>query len=268
MCSVCDSTTTITQGGSTFFGKSHFQGSRVQAVDDSYYVIPGPTVADLAAAALIADNIPNDQSTTATVVVGGDRVVSTLNTPEDQDWVRVELEAGVTYEIDQYGMRGGPSGVPLKDPLVELYDSNGNLLRMDDSGGAHSQYSDNALIIFTPEVSGTYYINARAWDTSDVVGLGIDLNPLTTKGDYVGDYEVFVRVSSKEPDYYTVRYETVDDPNTERNEIGMPTLDSSPLHSLDWQTRFDGSSRNPDGEEGPRPTGNEVESKIGGKNVI
>jgi serralysin len=224
--------------------------------------------ADIALVATFLDTVPNDDTTTATVTVGGTRFVSTINTPEDEDWIKVELQAGVTYDIGLYGTRTGPTGVPLRDPLVELYDSNDNFLRSDDSGGAHSQYSDNALLIFTPEVTGTYYINARAWDTSDPVGLGVDLNPATTRGDYVGDYEVFVEVSAYEPDYYNIRYETVDDPSTARDEVGLPTLDSSPLHSLDWQTRFDGSSRNPDGAEGPRPTGNEVETKIGGKNVI
>ncbi|HEX8667482.1 MAG TPA: M10 family metallopeptidase C-terminal domain-containing protein [Allosphingosinicella sp.] len=231
--------------------------------------LPGPTPTQLAAAGLLVDGIPNDASTPVTITVGGPRYTSTINTPGDQDWFRVELVGGVTYEIGEYGTRNGPSGVPLRDPLVELYDSSGHLLRSDDSGGPDNNVSDDALLLFTPETSGTYYINARAWDTRDPVGLSDqDINPATTTGDYVGDYEVFARISTREPDYYPIRYETTDDPKTERDETGMPTLDSSPLHSIDWGTQFDGSSRNPDGAEGPRPTGNEVESKLGGKNVI
>jgi serralysin len=237
-------------------------------INNRLLAAPAPTPAELLATALVPDDIPNNSTTTRTVTVGGPRIISTINTPGDQDWFKVVLQAGVTYEIGEYGTRYGPTGVPLRDPLVELYDSNGNMLRMDDSGGPDNQVSDDALILFTPEVSGTYYINARAWDTSDPVGAGIDLNPATTTGDYVGDYEVFARVSTLPADYYPIRYETVNDPNTARNEIGMPTLDSSPLHAIDWQTQFDGTSRNPDGAEGPRVTGNPVESKIGGKNVI
>jgi serralysin len=228
-------------------------------------VAPLPSPTDLVIASTLPDDIPNNDTTTRSVTVGGPRVISTINTPDDQDWFKVELQAGVTYEIGEYATRYGPTGVPLRDAFVELFDSAGNIVAFNDSGGPDSASVDDALIIFTPEVSGTYYINARSWDTSEA---GVDANPATTHGDYVGDYEVFARVSTLEPDYYNVRYETVDDPNTARDEVGLPTLDSSPLHSLDWGTRFDSSSRNPDGQEGPRPTGNEVESKIGGKNVI
>ena len=48
----------------------------------------------------------------------------------------------------------------------------------------------------------------------------------------------------------------------------------SPLHSIDWGTQVDGTSRNPDGEEGPRITGNAFTGTawnpygIEGKNVI
>ena len=44
-------------------------------------------------------------------------------------------------------------------------------------------------------------------------------------GDFVGDYEVFARTSRYSP-YYDL---------------------DSPLHSLDWGTQFDGTSRNPEG---------------------
>ena len=271
MCRTCDQANSRILRQQDDMATAHFQAATAfpaDGVGDSLELFPAPTLAELAAADALADDIPNDDSTTHTVTVDGPRVRSTINTPGDQDWFAVELVAGVTYDIGQYGTREGPTGVVLRDPLVELYDSNGNLLRSDDSGGPDNNLSDDALIIFTPEVSGTYYINARAWDTSDPLGIGIDLNPATTTGDYVGDYEVFARVSTLPPDYYRIRYETVDDPNTARDEVGLPTLDSSPLHAIDWQTQFDGTSRNPDGAEGPRVTGNEVESKIGGKNVI
>ncbi|HEX8526580.1 M10 family metallopeptidase C-terminal domain-containing protein [Allosphingosinicella sp.] len=229
-----------------------------------------PVTSGAAVEMVTGPDIPNDSSTNQNLTVDGVRIVSALEAPGDQDWFRVELTAGVAYEIGMYATRYGPTGVPLFDPLVEIRNSDGVLLRMDDSGGPDSTYhSDNALLLFTPETSGTYYVNARAWDARDPVGLtSRDPNPLTTTGDFVGDYEVFVRTSHLEPDYYPIRYETVDDPNTERDEIGLPTLDSSPLHAIDWQVQFDGSSRNPDGQEGPRPTGNPVENIIGGKNVI
>jgi serralysin len=195
------------------------------------------TPSDLALTAAVLDDIPNDASTTASLVVGGPRVISTINTPGDEDWFRVELQAGVTYEFGQYGTRQGATGVKLPDAWVEIYDANGNRLAFADGGSPNDSIGLDALLTFTAPSTVTYDVNARAFDD-------VPLNGDT--GDFVGDYEVFARVSRYTP-YYDL---------------------NSPLHSLDWGTQFDGTSRNPDNAEGPRPTGNEVENKIGGKNVI
>src|SRR3546814_1355374 len=97
-----------------------------------------------------------------------------------------------------------------------------------DGGGPNTPSGLDALLAFTPEVSGTYYINARAFDNAPENG---------TTGDFVGDYELFVKTS----------------------EVGgyQPYYDvDSPLHSIDWGSQVDRTSRNPDGAEGPRVTGN------------
>ena len=203
--------------------------------------VAGPTATDIALTSLIIDEIPDDTSTTVTITVGGPRLVSTLNTPGDFDFVKVEFQAGVTYDIGMYAKTNGPSGVPLADAFIEIYDSAGNKLAIAD-GGATTTYNNinsglDVLYSFTAETSGTYYINARAFDNEPLDG---------DTGEAVGDYELFARVSSYTP-YYDL---------------------NSPLHTLDWGTQFDGTSRNPDGAEGPRATGNELEGKIGGKNVI
>src|SRR3546814_10899990 len=74
-------------------------------------------------------------------------------------------------------------------------------------------------------------------------------------GDFVGDYELFLKTS----------------------EVGgyQPYYDvDSPLHSIDWGSQVDRTSRNPDGAEGPRVTGNAFTGVgtnpfgIEGKNVI
>ena len=199
---------------------------------------------------ITADAQPGDTSTTATLIVGGPHTISSLETIGDQDYFAVQLEAGQAYEIGQYAYVGGPNAVPLPDCYVEIYDSAGNLIVSGD-GGASTLFNNlnsgfDVLLSFTPETNGTYYINARAYDQDPVNG---------TNGDFVGDYEVFVQEATGNA------YQPYYDPD-------------SPLYAIDWGTQVDGTSRNPDGAEGPRPTGNAFTGAawnpygIEGKNVI
>src|SRR5688572_16669304 len=48
----------------------------------------------LALPVLIADNVADDTSTTSTITVDGAHIISTINTIGDQDFFKVELEAG------------------------------------------------------------------------------------------------------------------------------------------------------------------------------
>jgi serralysin len=216
--------------------------------DRSSLLAPYDTV--LALPILVADTEADNINTSATITVDGAHIVSTINTIGDQDFFKVELEAGKTYEIGQYAAVAGPSGVPLSDAFIELYDSTGKLISFTDGGGrtpGGEAYGLDALFTFTPTVSGTYYINARAFEGSTTDG--------SDKGDSIGDYELFV--DSVAPDTYRPYYSP-----------------DSPLHSIDWGTQVDGTSRNPDGQEGPRVTGNAFtghaynEFGIVGKNVI
>jgi serralysin len=193
------------------------------------------------------DNIADDISTTTTITVDGPSLISTIDTIGDQDFVRVELVAGRIYDIGQYLITGGPSGVPLSDAYIEIYDAAGNLITSADGGGPNTPSGLDALLTFIPQASGTYYINARAYDADSLNG---------TTGDAVGDYQLFVRDVTSKPTY--VPYYNLD----------------SPLHSIDWGSQVARTSRNPDGQEGPRITGNAYTGTgwnpygIEGKNVI
>ena len=193
------------------------------------------------------DAIADDTSTTTNITVDGPSIISTIDVIGDQDFVRVELVAGHIYDIGQYLVAGGPGGVPLADAYIEIYDAAGNLLTSADGGGPNTPQGLDALLTFIPDVSGTYYINARAFDYEASNG---------TTGDVVGDYELFVRDVTNAPTY--IPYYDLD----------------SPLHSIDWGTQVDGTSRNPDGAEGSRITGNLFTGTawnpygIEGKNVI
>jgi serralysin len=197
---------------------------------------------------LAPDDIADNTSTTATVTVGGPSVISTINTIGDQDFFKVELVAGHMYDIGQYTFVGGPSLVPLQDSYVEIYTPDGQPLTNADGGGPNTPEGLDALLTFVAQQSGTYYINARAFDQDATNG---------TTGDGVGDYELFVRDVTGRPDTTYKPYYDV----------------SSPLHSIDWGTQVDRTSRNPDGAEGPRVTGNPYMGAanpygIEGKNVI
>jgi serralysin len=194
-----------------------------------------------------ADDTPDTINTSRTLTVNGPSVISTIDTIGDQDFFKVELQAGKVYDIGQYLVTGGPSLTPLADAFIEIYDASGKLLLSADGGGPNTPSGLDALATFIPEVSGTYFINARAYDNAPENG---------TTGDFVGDYELFVKDVSDAPTY--IPYYNLD----------------SPLHSIDWGTQVDRTSRNPDGEEGPRPTGNPFTGVgsnsfgIVGKNVI
>jgi Ca2+-binding RTX toxin-like protein len=199
---------------------------------------------------LIGDSVPGDTSSTVTLTVGGAHLIGTTETIGDQDFYRVTLVAGQSYEIGMFGKAGGPNLIPQADSYVEIYDAAGNLIVSGD-GGASTLYNNinsgfDVLLSFTPETSGTYFVNARAFDQDATNG---------TDGDTIGDYEIFVQPAS----LYGYRpYYDID----------------SPLYSIDWGSQVDGSSRNPDGQEGPRVTGNDFTGVgwnpygITGKNVI
>ncbi|HZF94524.1 MAG TPA: M10 family metallopeptidase C-terminal domain-containing protein [Allosphingosinicella sp.] len=195
---------------------------------------------------LTADTAPDDISTTITITVNGPSIISTIDTIGDQDFFKVELQAGRIYDIGQYLVTGGPSGIPLSDAYIEIYDSTGKLLTSADGGGPNTPSGLDALLTFIPKETGTYYINARSYDNESLNG---------TTGDEVGDYELFVNDVTGRPSY--TPYYDID----------------SPLHSLDWGSQVDRTSRNPDGAEGPRATGNAFQAApnafgIEGKNVI
>jgi Ca2+-binding RTX toxin-like protein len=244
-------------GGQLALARLHFDQTTARATDAMWLTGHESGPAQAPFLILIGDSVPDDTSSTATLTVGAPHTIGTTETIGDQDFYRVQLDAGVTYEIGMYAYPGpgtgglpGPGGIPQADSYVEIYDASGNLIVSGD-GGAHTLYNNlnsgfDVLLTFTPETSGLFYVNARAYDEDPTNG---------TTGDTVGDYELFVQVA---PTGGYRPYYDVD----------------SPLYALDWGTQVDGSSRNPDGAEGPRPTGNDFtghawnEYGITGKNVI
>jgi len=190
------------------------------------------------------DTVGNDLRTNSTITANGAPVVSTIDAPGDLDFYKIEMTAGNIYRINQSTIVGGPSGVPLADAFFEIYDPSGRLVATANGGGSMPgglvTTTVNAQIDFMPETSGVYYINAR-YANVNVGGTAVG---------GVGDYQLTVEGWNP---YY--------DPD-------------EPLYAIDWGSQVDRTSRNPDGLEGPRATGNPYtgvganEEGIQGKNVI
>jgi hypothetical protein len=104
-----------------------------------------------------SNDVPADQSTPISLALGG-TYDGELEVVGDRDWIRVELTAGQRYAISLTGS-GGSS---LSDPLVRLYDASGNLVAENDDGGPGL----NSLLTYTVTATGTYYVEAAAWNDS------------------------------------------------------------------------------------------------------
>ncbi len=112
-------------------------------------------------------------TTTVSDLEVGVGLLSRIDSAGERDWHRVELQAGVVYQIDMEGQWTGslsPTGVwesdyTLVDPMLSgVYDESGTLvpgtgdLTVSGNGG----YGQNSRFTFTPTVDGTYYIEATA----------------------------------------------------------------------------------------------------------
>ena len=71
----------------------------------------------------------------------------------DLDWFKVELDADKYYNFEL-------TGITLADSFLSLKEANGNIISSDDDGGD----GFSSRIIFSPESSGTYYLEASAYN--------------------------------------------------------------------------------------------------------
>jgi hypothetical protein len=130
-------------GGTYFLGVRHYSGSGT----GNYTV-----------SAAINDDYANTVATTGTVAVNGGPASGGIETSGDQDWFRVTLNAGVSYQLRLNGATTGG----LSDPYLRLYDSGGTLIASDDDSGEGL----NSLINYTPASSATYYLGAAGYGSN------------------------------------------------------------------------------------------------------
>lgn len=127
------------------------------------------------------------------VIAVGEVYSGAIETQGDSAFIAVSLIAGQEYQVDITGFEGN-SGT-LEDPLLEgIYFSNGDKLiqSSNDDGGDGL----NARLRFTPEASGTYYINAGAYDGTGTYELR--LREITTTSETTtvvsdGEYNIDIK---------------------------------------------------------------------------
>lgn len=101
---------------------------------------------------------PPEESTELSV---GQTLAGTINPAGDHDYYQLTLTAGTAYVFD---LEGAPTGAgTLADPILRLYDADGDLLDSDDDGGT----GVNARLNFNPVESGTYYLRAEDLGNTD-----------------------------------------------------------------------------------------------------
>lgn len=104
----------------------------------------------------IRTTIPGDTSTTATLAVGSP-VSGTIDFNYDSDWYEVTVTAGTTYQFNLTST--GSNALPAGDMFLGLYNINGNLITVDDDGGAGA----GGRISFTANRDGVVYVSAEAY---------------------------------------------------------------------------------------------------------
>lgn len=114
------------------------------------------------------DDEPTGSISTGFSVVVGSSATGNIEIEGDVDFFAVQLEAGVTYQIDLEGSRTG-SGDLLDPFLTGVFDANGSrVAQQDDDDGV----STNSRILFTPSVSGTFFIGASSFDNTSITDVG------------------------------------------------------------------------------------------------
>jgi hypothetical protein len=120
-------------------------------------------------------DIAGNSSTTSTLTVGGSSS-SALDFNGDHDWFAINLIAGQQITVTIYGTLSATNSV-LADPLLNVYNSSGQLLFTDDD--ITDGVNRNSELTFTPTSSGTYYIDVGAFNDTYSGSYQVSVQPGT-----------------------------------------------------------------------------------------
>ena len=111
---------------------------------------------------LTPSDAPASKETTYVMSVG-DTFNGILDHKFDEDWVKIELEKGKTYQINLSG--SGKDGDEAEDTILKLFDSKGDyIVTNDDIDTANRDF--NSELIFTATGDDTYYISASSYTSN------------------------------------------------------------------------------------------------------
>ena len=139
-----------------FGGSLNSQITFTAATSGTYFLDAGAFsngIGSYTLAATTVDDFAANTATTGTLSVGGSRT-GVVNSSGDRDWFRISLNAGSTYRFNL-------NGNTLSDPTLYLRNASGISLAFNDNfSGLNSQ------ITFTATTSGTYYLDAGGFLSS------------------------------------------------------------------------------------------------------
>lgn len=130
----------------------------------NYYVVAndydssvGSYILDITANSNV-DTVP-DNISSSFQITEGQQLAGNIDFENDADWYAITLSEGIQYAISLTG--SSANGSALSDPLLELYDFQGDFVIADDDGGSGL----NSDMLYLPTSSGTYYIAANGYDS-------------------------------------------------------------------------------------------------------
>ena len=128
----------------------------------NYSVSDGQVITETAININIVSSVPdiaNNITTTGELTLN-DVITSNIETANDTDWFRINLEANTAYQVN---LEGAPTNAgTLSDTYLRgIYDINGNMIgnTTNDDGGQRF----NSQLDFSVTEAGTYYVSAGAY---------------------------------------------------------------------------------------------------------
>lgn len=125
------------------------------------YTLSAVNTADLAVPGITVDegstDAGNSIATATDTLISGDTFSGALSSASDQDFVAINVTAGVEYTFDLQGTGAGNG--TLADGFLVLRDSNNNFIAQDDNSGA----GNDAQIVYFAGSSETIYISVRTF---------------------------------------------------------------------------------------------------------